>query len=184
MDIRALMEMVRNVAGEVSKASAVEVAKALAGGNFGSVMSHVRSALSLPPEVLGVDILTFEASVSAGGVVTQPGNARVPEKYWFELQQILGYIEVPATVPADFVLLTFNVKQQGKRNVFSTDMSMAALLNTSGTMQPIKFDRGMHLFPPGSDIDLDFSRSGTWGGTAKKVGVCLVGNLLSDALRK
>lgn len=141
--------------------------------------SHVRSAQDLVPETAQLDCLVLEGSISAAGAVTQPTNVKVPEQYYFDLMGYSTYITEPGLAVANLVLVTFNVTEVGKRNVFGSDQNFAQSQTIFGPTAPIMFPRSLYLFQPGADIKVTFSRSGTWAGAAKAVGVCLIGGLIA-----
>lgn len=154
-------------------------------GVMSSLWSHFRDVGDLVPEVGQLDCPRFQASVSAAGVVTQPDEFRVPSQYGMELMGWGGYIESPGDAVANFPLLTWNAKEVGKRDVFGTSQSMAQVLTIFGPANPIVFSRSLYLFAPGAQVSLTFSRSGTWNGGAKVVGVYLICGLIApDAVRR
>lgn len=145
-----------------------------------AIMAHLKQVQEILPEVAQATMVRFEASISAAGAVTQPSSVSLPTGYKFELAAISGYIESPGDAVANFPLLTYNIQQQGKRNVFETDQSMSQHLTIVGPAAPIEFKRNLYLFDAGSIIKATFSRSGTWNGNAAKVvGVVLIGGLVA-----
>lgn len=153
-------------------------------GVAGNLWSHIRTVPELPPEIAQLDIYRFEATVTSSAI-TQPGAVKVPSGYHFELFGVAGDVSEPGLNVANFPLITWNVKEAGKRNVFGTDQSMAMLMNILGPCPPIMFSRSLYLFNPGADVTLSFARASGWNGGSKTVGVSLIGGLVApDHLKR
>ena len=143
------------------------------------LLSHIFDVPEIAPEVAQLDILNFEASVPASGSITQATAVKIPKDYAFEIFGIQGYIQSPGDSVANFPLLTFNIKEGGKRDIFGTAQSMAMLLNILGPNPAIMFKRSLYLVSPGADLTCTFSRASGWGGGTKLAGVQLIGGLVA-----
>lgn len=154
--------------------------------NFqGPPASFLKQLSEMPPESVQFDVLRFEASVSAAGAVTDAAAVEVPSGYDFICFAYSGYIESPGDAVANFVLLTWNMKRDGKRNVFTTDQSFADLLTIDGPLPPKTFvPWALYLFPEKAKITVTVSRSGTWNGGAKKAAINLYGVLVPSPGKK
>ncbi len=150
----------------------------------GDLWAHIVSVNDLIPEAAQLDMLRFEATIGSS-TLTQPDPVKVPNGYAFDLYGVMGYIEEPGLNVSNFPLITWNVQEVGRRNVFGTDQSMAQLLTIFGPTPPIVFPRSLYLFSPGADVKLTFARASGWAGADKKVGVVLLGGLVApDRLEK
>lgn len=149
-------------------------------GNTNSgLLQHIKDVPVIAPEVAQLDIFNFEASIPASGAITQPTPVKVPSQYAFEIYGLRGYIQSPGDAVANFPLITFNVVEQGKRSIFGTDQSMAALLNILGPADTIWFPRSCYLVSPGGELRTTFARGTGWGGGTKLVGIQLIGGLVA-----
>ena len=128
------------------------------------LLQHIKDVVEIAPEVAQLDIFNFEATVPASGAITQPATVKVPSQYAFEIFGIAGYIGSPGDAVANFPLITFNVAEQGKLNIFATDQSMAMLLNIMGPQRPIFFPRSLYLVSPGGELKKSLARASGWGG--------------------
>jgi len=134
----------------------------------------------LIPQVIQFDELRFEASISSAGVVTPAADVPIPNDYDFAIIGYRGYIEEPGVAVVNWPGITWNVKERSKRNVFTSDKSMAELLTILGPMPPFIYPYLVYKFGSGAVIQLPFTFSGTWSGGAKKVGVTLLGALVAS----
>jgi hypothetical protein len=127
--------------------------------------------------------VTFQATATAAvpPVVTQPGNQRVLEEYWFCIDILTGFFQNPATNPADLAKISFTVSDPAEgRNFFRNAMNLQNLVGV---------DRGFgskpmevpYFLPPGATMQVAFTldfTSGVWGGAFKTFGVMLEGWLI------
>lgn len=144
----------------------------------GPIGQHLAGLHRLIPEVVQMETLVFEASMSSGSI-TQPANVAIPEQYEFELFGVSGYIQSPGDSVANFPLITWNVKEQSKRNVFGTDQTLAQHVNILGPLPPTFYPRTLYKFRGGANIVVTFAQASGWGGGTKRVGVCLLGSLVA-----
>lgn len=144
-----------------------------------SLLQHIKDVPAIAPEVAQIEIANFEASIPASGSITQPTTYKVPSQYAFEIYGLRGYIQSPGDSVANFPLITFNVAEQGKRNIFGTDQSMASLLNILGPGETIWFPRSCYLVSPGGELKATFTRGTGWNGGTKLVGIQLIGGLVA-----
>lgn len=154
--------------------------------NTGLVGPHLKELRDLPPEIAGVDLLSFPALVTAAGVITQPDSQSLPGGFLAELCEIRGYGQNPGTDPELPPKIEFNVRDRERAgNLFTTNVEMAHLMGSTNTQPvPLKFDRGLYVFDPGSRISVDYSidTDATTGyanlaSETKEWGVLLVFNL-------
>lgn len=146
----------------------------------GWIRSHLRDVAGLPPEVAQLDAYTFEGTIG-GSTLTQPGIQKIPGGYYGELMGYSGYISQPGVAVDNFPRITWNLRQQGKRNVFGVDQSMAAILNILGPTPPVWFPRSFYRFDAGADISLSYTRGSSWNtsGDNRTVGVVLYFGLVA-----
>lgn len=147
---------------------------ALAGGLWG----HIFQVNDLAPEVAQLDVLNFEATIGSS-TLTQPTPVKIPSDYNFEVQAISGYISSPGDSVANWPLISFNIKEQGKRDIFGTAQSMAQYLNILGPLPPIFFPRSLYLASAGADLVATFARASGWAGANKTVAIQLIGGLVA-----
>ncbi len=144
-----------------------------------SLMAHILEVPELAPEIAQLDVLNFEVTITASGAITQPGGIVVPKDYAFEIYGIAAYIQSPGDAVANFPLVTFNIKETGKRDIFGTAQSLAQFVNILGPQPPITFPRSLYLVSPGGTLAATFARASGWGGGSKLVGVQLIGGLVA-----
>lgn len=154
------------------------------GNNGGGLLQHLVDVTKLSPEVAQLDVLNFEATIPASGAITQPIAVKIPSGYAFEIFGISGYFQSPGDAVANFPLVTFNIKEGGKRDIFGTAQSMAMLVNILGPLPVIRFPRSLYLVSPGGDLTLNFARASGWGGGSKLVGVQLHGGLVAPSTQR
>jgi hypothetical protein len=155
------------------------LAEALRGlGN--SILSHLQGVQRITAEMASLDALSFEGTLGSS-TLTQPSSVKLPSGYDFEMYGLSGYVENVGVSVDNHPRITFNCRQQGKRNVFSSDMSMASLVTLLGPQPPLIWARSLWLFDAGSDIQVTFARPTGWVGADKRCGVVLWGGLVRKA---
>ncbi len=158
--------------------SVIQRAQAVA-GMVGDLWSHIRSVDGLRPEAAQLDVIRFQGTITNSTTITQPDSYKVPADYFFEMMGYQTFIEEPGLAVANLVLITWNAKEVGKRDVFGTDQSFGATQNILGSNPPVMFPRSLYLFSPGADIQVKFSVASGWNGGAKIAGVNLIGGLIA-----
>ena len=155
---------------------------------YGALSRHWRDVRNLKPEVAGIDIMSFPATVTAAAVITQPQKQNTSGTFYAELFGIKGYMQSPATDPELAPLIDFNVRDRARSgDLFTTPVEMAFLAGPStGNGEFLTFPRGLYVFDPGSTIEVKYTCDGdaTTGYAAqasatKEWGVALFFNLYS-----
>ena len=154
----------------------------------GILSGHIREVLGLTPEIVRVELITFELQVAAaGGAAPGAGQlqvgTRISADYDFELTGITASFQFPGTDPANLARVTFNMREEGRNmDVFDTGpINLVNLVSTVGTGGIIQFPRGLYLFRAGAEIRPIFGAAvngGNWAGVARTVQVMLIGNLI------
>ncbi len=129
------------------------------------VPSTVRASLrdigspDLAPNAAWVDVLTFRASITTAGVITQPITATVIGGFWGELYAVSAWMENPATDPELVALTSFSVKDGDRQSpMFSGDQWIADYFHpTGGGGNRREFPRGLYRFDPGSKVTVKFA---------------------------
>lgn len=128
------------------------------GGNLGS---HYRDVQALKPEIASVDVLTFRAEITVGGVITQPDPLSIPSGMLGELVAIKGFVQKPATEPTLMPLVRFNLRDMARSdNILTSPIEMAYLVNSTGSGEGICWERGLYVFDPGSRVKATFEVEG------------------------
>lgn len=128
----------------------------------GTIKPHLEELKDLGPDVAGLDLLSFTADVTAAGVITQPQKETLPGGYYAELFEIRGAGAIPLTDPELTHCIYFNVKDTERSgNLFSSDVEMCFLTDAQGGSPPLKFERGLYVFDPGSRVEVQFSVDST-----------------------
>jgi len=152
-------------------------------GNTGLLGPHYKELQDLPPEIASIDLLSFPALVTAAGGITQPDSQSLPGGYIAELVEIRGFSQNVGTDPELAPKIDFNIRDRERTgNVFSNNVEMAHLVGSANGMPtPLKFDRGLYVFGPGSRVGVDFTidTDGTTGyatlaAETKEWGILLV----------
>lgn len=128
------------------------------------VPSTVRASLrdigspDLAPNAAMIDALTFRASVTTAGVVTQASNQSIIGGFWGELFAISAWMENPGTDPELTALMAFSIRDGDRQgNLLSTDLYIADFFNTAGGSNRRDFPRGLYRFDPGSKVSVKFT---------------------------
>ncbi|MFH1690393.1 MAG: hypothetical protein ABIE42_09180 [Candidatus Eisenbacteria bacterium] len=159
-------------------------------GSDGEAKRYIRDVLDLPPEVVRVDHLRWEATISTAGVVSlQAVDVAIPKGMDFVLRRIRGYIQEAAAdqIPDNWARITFKAREEGRNfDVFTSLISMAELLATLGPAPDMVFDTGIYRFSGGHAIkgtfavDTTATGPGAWTASVnqKVVGVVFTGDLV------
>lgn len=154
----------------------------------GPLERHLNELKFLGPDVAGIDLLDFECLIDTNGAfVAAPSKESTPGGFYAELVEIRGCMEKPETTPEAASALSFNVRDvERSGNLFTTDIKMGHLVSQAkgGSNIPLKFERGLYVFDPGSRIEVKFivDTRATYGfaalvSTNKKFNILLVLNL-------
>ena len=173
-----LSDQLREICREVAQGVAKGTSRSL-----GPLLDHIRGLKDLPPEICQLDSFVFEATIGAA-VLTQPSApVKIPGGYYAEVMGMSGYISSPGVAVDDVPRVTFNILQQGKRNLFTTDQSLAQLVNILGPVAPIYWPRSLYRFDAGGDVQTKFARASGWAGANRTVGVVLIVGLVAAERR-
>ena len=163
-----------------------EVARGVAEGtkrSLGPLVDHIRGLKDLNPEIAQLDSFVFEGTIGSSTLTQPSAPVKVPGGYYAEVMGMSGYISSPGLAVDNFVRVTFNIAQQGRRNLFVTDQSLAQLVNILGPVAPIYWPRSLYRFDAGGDVQLKFARATGWAGADRTVGVVLIVGLVAAELR-
>lgn len=142
--------------------------------------SHFHEVKHLSPDVAAVDMLSFVASITTAGVITQPSKQNTHGGYITELFGIRAFMQKPSEDPDFAPYVSFNIKDQNRGYLFSTDIELSYLIDVTsgGSGNPIEFNRGVYVFDPGTTIDVKFSVTSdyTSATATKKWGIVLLCN--------
>lgn len=141
-----------------------------------SAISSLLSRDEVRPE-----IINFQASADAAGLITQAPPQRVSEDYDFAVTKIVGFFNAPTTNPADIAKLSFTIRDPGEgRSFFRNATNLASIMGTEGKDPIILLPP--YILPHGASIEVAFNADlvtiGAWGGTAKVFGLALHGSLV------
>lgn len=162
----------------------------------GYLRQLLRDAQRLEPIHLGVDHIRFEAQITAAGAIgTKAESVSIPAGYDFLLTHARGYIQETVNessnnrLTQNWARILFNAQMDGtNRNVFTSALSFAELINTDGSPHDLTWSGGVAKFPSRASLVPEFSFKtssdgpGAWDtwAAAKVVGVVFLGFLVSE----
>lgn len=123
----------------------------------GFIRDHLRDIVGLSSEISRIDSLSYVASVTAGGVITQPTTVRNMSEYAAEIYAIIGWEQTPGTDPGARTEIDFNIREQGRNfDLFNNNIRMASFVDTSGR-GIIEWPRGGYVINAGADVQCRFT---------------------------